>query len=113
MMFLLGALHAPRARGRWIYTLLVTVAAVLGAGVAARQLWLQMQPPNPFGSCGAPLNYMIDNLPLTAVVRKIFIGSGDCALIDWRFMGMPMPFWTLLWYVLLGVWALLAVRARK
>ncbi|MHB1616198.1 MAG: disulfide bond formation protein B [Metallibacterium sp.] len=113
VVFLLGTLHAPRTRGRWIYTLLVTVAAVLGAGVAARHLWLQMQPPNPFGSCGAPLNYMIDNLPLAEVIRKVFIGSGDCAVVDWRFLGMPMPFWTLLWYVLLGAWALLAVRARK
>ena len=113
VVFLLGALHAPRTRGRWIYTLLVTVAAVLGAGVATRHLRLQMQPPNPFGSCGAPLNYMIDNLPLAEVIRKVFIGSGDCAVVDWRFLGMPMPFWTLLWYVLLGAWALFAVRARK
>jgi disulfide bond formation protein DsbB len=113
VVFLIGALHAPHARGRWGYVLLVVVAALAGAVVAARQLWLQLQPPNPFGSCGAPLNYMIDNLPLTAVIRKIFIGSGDCAVVDWRFLGMPMPFWTLLCYVLLGAWALPALRLRK
>jgi disulfide bond formation protein DsbB len=113
VVFLLGALHAPNARGRWAYVLLVVAAALAGAAVAARHLWLQLQPPNPFGSCGAPLNYMIDNLPLTEVIRKVFIGSGDCTLVDWRFLGMSMPFWTLLWYVLLCAWALLALRAPK
>lgn len=112
LVFLVGALHAPRTRGRWVYTLLLLVAALAGAAVAARHLWLQMQPPDPFGSCAAPLNYMIENLPLTEVIRKVFIGSGDCALVDWRFLGMPMPFWTLLWYVLLAAWALWALRAR-
>lgn len=113
VVFLIGALHAPRAHGRWVYVLLLVAAALAGAVVAARHLWLQLQPPNPFGSCGAPLNYMIDNLPLTAVIRKVFIGSGDCAVVDWRFLGMPMPFWTLLWYVLLGAWAVHALRARR
>jgi len=50
---------------------------------------------------------------LTAVIRKVFIGSGDCAVVNWRFLGMPMPFWTLLCYVLIGVWALLALRVRE
>ena len=113
VLFLLGALHAPRARGRWGYVGPLVLAALAGAGVAARHLWLQLQPPSPFGSCGAPLNYMIDNLPLTEVVRKVFIGSGDCAVVDWRFLGMPMPFWTLLWYLLLGAWALWATSAIR
>lgn len=113
VVFLVGALHGPRKRGRWIYAGLTVAAALLGVIVAARQLWLQMQPPNPFASCGAPLNYMVQNLPLAEVIRKMFIGSGDCALVTWRFLGMPMPFWTILCYVALGTWALWALRARK
>lgn len=113
IVFLAGALHGPRGRGRWAYAGLAGLTALLGAVVASRHLWLQLQPPNPFASCGAPLNYMVQNLPLAEVVRKVFIGSGDCALVTWRLLGMPMPFWTLLCYVLLGAWALWALRARK
>lgn len=110
--FVVATVHAPRGRGRLAYAALTAAAALAGGAVAVRQLWLQMQPPAPFGSCGAPLNYMIQNLPLADVVRKVFTGSGDCAVVDWRFLGLPMPFWTLVWFVLLAAWMIWAVRAR-
>jgi disulfide bond formation protein DsbB len=37
-------------------------------------------------------------------------GSGDCAQVTWRLLGLSMAGWTLVWYVLLGVWALLPHR---
>ncbi len=114
VLFLVAALHAPgHGRGRLAYAGLEVVAALAGASVASRQLWLQMQPPNPFGSCGAPLNYMVKNLPLTEVIRKVFIGSGDCAVVNWRFLGMPMSFWTLVCFVVLAAWGAWATRARS
>ena len=39
-------------------------------------------------------------------------GDGDCAKVTWRFLGLTMAGWTLIWYVLLGVWALLP-RPRR
>jgi disulfide bond formation protein DsbB len=34
-------------------------------------------------------------------------GSGDCAQVTWKFLGLSMAGWTLVWYVVLGSWALL------
>jgi len=34
-------------------------------------------------------------------------GSGDCAQVTWKFLGLSMAGWTLIWYVVLGIWALL------
>ena len=47
------------------------------------------------------------------VVEKIFTGSGECAVVDWTFLGLSMPAWTLVWYVILGVGALWAGFRRR
>lgn len=112
LLYLLAALQAPRGRGRWVYVALIAIAALAGVAVAARQLWLQSQPPDPFASCGAPLPYLLQTLPLGEVLRKVFTGSGDCAVVNWRFLGLAMPFWSLLCYVVLGGWAVRAASHR-
>lgn len=112
VVFLLAALQAPHGHGRHVYASLIIIAALAGIAVASRQLWLQAQPPNPFASCGAPLHYMLQTLPLSDVVRKVFTGSGDCAVVNWRFLGLAMPFWTLVCYILLGGWAVRAASKR-
>ena len=114
-MFLLGGLHAPRGPGgRKVYGLLVLAAAAVGAGIAGRHVWLQSLPPELAPSCGPPLSFMMETNPLTDVVRKVLTGSGECARVDWTFLGLSMPAWSLLWFVLLGGWALYAgLRKRK
>lgn len=114
IVFAIGAVHGPRAAGRRVYALLVLVAAAIGAGVAARHLWLQLHPVDPLlAGCGPGLNYLINSFPLTEAIRKAFTGSGDCGVVSWTFLGIPMPGWTLIWYVLLGVGALWAGFRRR
>src|SRR3546814_8514424 len=36
IVFLVGALHGPRAGGRWFYALLAMLTAAIGIGIAAR-----------------------------------------------------------------------------
>ena len=50
--------------------------------------------------------------PLTDVVRKVLTGSGECARVDWTFLGLSMPAWSLLWFVLLAVLVLVAASRR-
>jgi disulfide bond formation protein DsbB len=40
-------------------------------------------------------------------LRKVFTGSGECATVE-PILGLPMPAWSLLWFVALGALALLA-----
>ena len=113
VLFLIAAIFKPAATGRWIIVGLIVLGGLFGIAVAARQLWLQAQPPNPFGSCGAPLNYLLQTLPIGEVVRKVFTGLGDCGEVRWRFLGMAMPFWSMVWFGLLTVWSWLGLRRRK
>ena len=112
IFFLLGALHAPRGGGRWFYTGGVLLGALGGVAVAGRHLWLQALPADQVPSCGPGLNYMLDAFPFAKVLKLVFTGSGECAKIE-PVLGLPMPFWTLLWFVLLAVWALRASARRR
>jgi disulfide bond formation protein DsbB len=73
------------------------------AGVAARHVWLQNLPPDQVPSCGPGLNYLIDALPLKNVLAQVLTGSGECAVIDWTFLGQSLPVWSLLFFVVLTV----------
>lgn len=102
-VFALAGAHDPGRAGARVYASLIAVVALLGAGIAGRHVWLQSLPPDQVPACGPDLEYMLDLLPITEVIRKVFTGSGECAEIDWTFLGLAMPGWVLLWFVVLGV----------
>lgn len=99
VIFLLGALHNPGRVGAVVYSLLIVLAAGVGAAVAARQVWLQSLPPDKVPACGPGLSYMIETLPFTDMLATVLKGSGECAKIDWRFLDLTMPAWTLVLFL--------------
>jgi disulfide bond formation protein DsbB len=106
VLFLLAALHDPAERGARAYGVLIDLAAMAGILVAARHMWIIAQPPGSVAECGASLDYMMDVLPLHEVLGKVLTGSGECAKIDWQFLGLNMPTWVLIALVGLGTWGL-------
>jgi protein dithiol:quinone oxidoreductase len=112
VVFLLAALHHPRRWGASVYAVLIAVAALATVAVAGRQLYIQHLPPGAIPSCGAPLSMMMKFMPLTAVIRKVLTGSGECGIVNWKFLGLAMPAWVLIWAVLLGAAGVLANLRR-
>lgn len=116
ILFLIGGLHAPRGSGRWAYVALVVLVAALGIGIAGRHLWIQSLPPGQVPSCGAPLGYMLETRAshggLVGVLLKVLTGSGECARVQ-PILGLSMPFWSLVWFVLLAAWAVRAGLQRR
>lgn len=114
IVFLIGALHAPKgAAGRRAYGVLAFLAAAVGIGIAGRHVWLTHLPPDQVPHCGPPLEFMMETNALTDVIRKVLTGSGECAKVDWTFLGLSMPAWSLAWFVLLAIWALWAAFRRR
>lgn len=111
--FLLGALHNPAGAGfRRIYGVLAAVSALAGAGIAGRHVAIQLMPPGELEACSSlGLDYMLETMPLTDVFSTVLKGSGDCAKIDWTFLGFSMPMWTLVLYA--GVFALALYAAFR
>jgi len=114
LVLLLAGLHAPRgAGGRIGYGLVALVPALVGAGIAARHVWLTHLPADQVPACGPPLSFMMEANPFTDVIRQVLTGSGECANVDWTFLGMSMPAWSLLWFVLLTLLVLSAAFRRR
>lgn len=103
------AIHNPGKVGRWIYLVLLLMGGITGGAIAGRHIWLQNLPPDQVPECGMGLNYMLETMPFAEALGQVFRGSGECALIDWTFAGLSMPWWTLIWYIALSVIALLVV----
>ncbi len=102
-VFLVAALHGPSGRGRYIYTVLTALAAGAGVGVAGWHVWIQNLPADEVPSCGPGFEYIIDEFPLADALKMIFTGSGECASIDWVFLGLSMPAWVLIATGVIGI----------
>ena len=100
--FLAAAVHHPRGWGRYLYALAIAMTALATLLVAARHVYVQSLPPGALPSCGAPLSVLLKFTPLWEVVRKVLTGSGECSEVNWRFLGLTMPAWVLLWALALG-----------
>ncbi len=102
LVFLIAGLHNPARVGRFVYASLLAVAMLLGAIVAGRHAWLQIIPEDQVPACGPGLDYMWENFPLADVINMVFRGSGECASVDWQFLGLSMPAWVLIAILGLG-----------
>src|SRR4051812_981812 len=87
---------------------LVVLLAGFGAFVAARQSWLQWNPPVE-ASCGRDFYGMIETFPLQRVIPMIFKGSGDCVKIDWTFLGGSIANWSFVAFCFFGLVALMLI----
>lgn len=114
LVLLIGAAIAPSTRaGRAVLGVLALIPAFAGIGIAGRHVWMQHLPADQVPSCGPPLEFLRETFPLATVVRKVLTGSGQCAKIDWTFLGLSMPQWSLLTFAVLASWIVYAAFRRR
>ena len=114
VVFLAGGVAGPRRPGsRAAWGVFALIPALAGAGVAARHVWIQHLPPDQVPSCGPPFGFLRETLPFMDLVRKVLTGDGQCAKIEWTFLGQSMPVWTLVSFVVLALWIAFAAFRRR
>jgi disulfide bond formation protein DsbB len=104
LVFLAAAVHDPAGRARRAYASLVGLAALATIGVALRHLYIQSLPEGSVPACGASLDFMLKVFSLSEVLVKVLTGSGECATVTWRFLGLAMPGWVLIAALVLGAY---------
>jgi disulfide bond formation protein DsbB len=104
-VLLVAALHGPRRAATVVYSSLAVLFALGGAATAARQVWLQHLPADKVPQCGPDLFFMLNNLPLARTLEKLFYGSGECAKVDWTFLGLSIAGWSLASFIALALYA--------
>ncbi|HEX6929887.1 MAG TPA: disulfide bond formation protein B [Gammaproteobacteria bacterium] len=103
LVFLVAAIHGAGRTGRRVYAALLALAAAAGGAVSAWHIHLQNLPPDQVPSCGPGLDYMLDVFSFGETLRMVFTGSGECAVVDWSFLGLSMPAWVLIAFAALGI----------
>ena len=111
-VFLVAASHGPKKTGSIVYGLLGLLLALGGGATAGRQVWLQHLPADKVPKCGPDLYYMLDHFALSKTIANLLRGSGECAEVTWRFMGLSIAEWSLAWFVLFGALSLWAMFRR-
>ncbi len=111
--FVLGALHNPGRLGARIYSGFIVFFALFGIAVAGRHIWIQHLPADQIPACGPGLDYMLEHFPLSNVLKDLLHGSGECAEKGWSFIGLNLPEWSLLFYLLLGALAVYITRRAR
>lgn len=109
---LIAAIHGPRGAALVAYSALTVLFAVAGGAIAAWHTWLQYFPPKTL-SCGTDLWYLLDTFPLAKSLPTIFQGTGDCGKVQWRMLGLSIPEWALVWFVIITVLAIWTAAKRR
>ena len=109
---LAGALLARGRAAQWTTLGLAGAAALAGAGVAIWHVWILIYPPESM-SCGRPFQWFHEDFPLIVWLPRLFRGDGDCLDRSWSLLGLGIPHWSLVGFlVVLGLLGL-GVRALR
>ena len=111
-VFLAAAIHGPKKAGSIVYGLLGLLLSAGGGATAGRQVWLQHLPADKVPKCGPDLYFMLNNFPMSKTITNLLRGSGECAEVTWRFLGLSIAEWSLVWFVLFGALSLWAMFRR-
>ncbi len=110
---LIGAIHNPRNLLQNIYKLLMVISAITGAAIAGRQIWLQHLPPELVPECGPGFDYMFNVFPFGEALKMIFTGSGECAEVKWRFIGLSIAEWSLIMFIGIFIATILSIYTSR
>ena len=103
-------LHNPYPFLSQIYSVLISISSIAGIWISGRQVWLQGLPEDEVPLCGPPLEYIIDVFPFADVINALFMGDGNCAEIPWKFLGLSMAGWSLVWFLVIFFLSILAIK---
>lgn len=110
LVFVVAAIRNPTQPGAAGVALLQLLIGGAGIAFAGRQVWLQSLPKDEVPACGMGLNYMLETLPYTDVIRKVFEGSGECAEKGWVLLNVSIAGWTLVFFVAIIVASFALIR---
>ncbi len=114
LVFLVAFIHGPRGGGGKVYAVLGSLIGLAGLALASRQLWLQSLPADEVPVCGPGLEYMLQAFPLSEVLTMMLKGTGECAEVQWVFLGLSIPGWTAVAFVgFVILWSFTALRKSR
>ena len=113
LVTLIGILHNPIRTSLIIYKSSIVILATIGALIAGRQIWLQHLPPELVPECGPGFDYMLNVFPFADAIKMILTGSGECAEVNWRFIGLSIAEWSLIMFLGITIATIISIYIYK
>lgn len=110
---LLGLVLRPKKVWSKLIAFGVVLMSALGLGIAGRQVWLQHLPADQVPECGPDLAFMLDAFPLMEVLDTVLRGSGSCAEVQWTLLGLSMPEWMVVIFLIMLLISLKLLFGRE
>lgn len=101
LVFLIAAIHRPKGPGVKVYAVLLLIILIAGISISLRQVHLQNLPAGAISSCGPGLNYLLQENSFFHAFKVVLQGSGDCATVHFRLLGLSIAGWTAIYFALL------------
>lgn len=98
---LISSIHNPGHQGQKLYAFTAASMCVFGSYFAGRQIWLQHLPEDQVPACGPGLTYIYDNFPFIETLNFLLKGDGNCAEVQFRFLGLSIPEMSMVAFVIL------------
>ncbi len=102
VIFAVAALHNPAQQGQRVYAGLSVITALAGSFFSVKQLWLQSLPEDKVPACGPPVDYLFEAFSASDAISMLLRGDGNCAEVQWQLLGLSMPGWVLVAFILLA-----------
>lgn len=99
LMFGMMSLFCGISKCGRVTSILQILVGLAGVFFVSRQLWLQSLPQDQTPACLPGLDILINYFPWQEIFRALFWGSGECAEVTWRWLGLSMPAWAGLYFV--------------
>lgn len=97
---------------RMLFATLTGVCALIGSGFSMRHIWIQNLPNDHAFSCSPGLDYMLEVLPLSDILRAMVVGSANCAEEQLVILGLSLPVLVLLSFIFLAIGATLHFSSK-
>lgn len=105
-VFLLAALLPGPRWMQMMYGVFLFLIAAGGAALSMRHLYLQNQPKGFTANCGKDFYALVESTPFAETVQTMLLGSGECGDVQWVWLGLSIPGWTLIAFIGFAVWGL-------
>lgn len=114
---LIAAIHGPKGWGWKVYGGGALALTATGAGLSGWHVRQQLQPPDLMGTCAPPLDVLVQGVQLGSIkigdmLARVLEAKGDCAKVDWTFLGLSMPAWVFIWFAIMGTLMVYSAFAR-
>ena len=107
LLYFLACFKPAQYWGRKLFGVLILITTACGIGLAGHHVRMQGLPPELVPDCGPSLQMMLENSSIWEAVSSVLKASGNCADIQWEFLGLSMPTWTLICFIGLFIYTIL------